>query len=260
MENAACSLSIRKGYLTADIKQAISEYKEQEQDRMNIIEGNFNCDIAYISEYTRQFIKRNKTRPVIFIDYLQVLQPAEKNQRQSLKENIDQNVTELKRLSRELDLTVFVISSVNRANYLTPIDFESLKESGGIEYTADVIWGLQLSCLNEDIFDKANNIKEKRARIKEAKAETPRKIELSCLKNRYGIASFSCYFEYYPAHDLFKESAAPEFAEIEWDGEINDEKESKCRPINGFKTDFIAKKLLPFSLMATHNKNLQKTA
>lgn len=238
MENAACSLSIRKGYLTADIKQAISEYKEQEQDRMNIIEGNFNCDIAYISEYTRQFIKRNKTRPVIFIDYLQVLQPAEKNQRQSLKENIDQNVTELKRLSRELDLTVFVISSVNRANYLTPIDFESLKESGGIEYTADVIWGLQLSCLNEDIFDKANNIKEKRARIKEAKAETPRKIELSCLKNRYGIASFSCYFEYYPAHDLFKESAAPEFAEIEWDGEINDEKESKCRPINGFKTDF----------------------
>ena len=26
---------------------------------------------------------------------------------------------------------------------MTPVDFESFKESGGIEYTADVVWGLQ---------------------------------------------------------------------------------------------------------------------
>ena len=53
--------------------------------------------------------------------------------------------------------------------------------------------------------------------IKEAKAETPRKIELVCLKNRYGVANFSNLFNYYPANDLFTEAdpagwtaAAPE--------------------------------------------------
>ena len=40
-------------------------------------------------------------------------------------------------------------------------------------------------------------------KIKEAKAATPRKIELVCLKNRYGVANFSCFFNYYPANDLF---------------------------------------------------------
>ena len=221
LDNAVTSLAIRRGYAPQQVKDAVAEYKECIKDRLSIIEGNFSCNISYIGDYIRQYIKRNKTRPVVFIDYLQILQPAESNQRQSQKETVDNTVTELKRISRELDLTVFIISSVNRANYLTPIDFESLKESGGIEFTADVIWGLQLQCLNEDLFNSQNKIKEKRARIKEAKAETPRKIELSCLKNRYGIANYSCYFSYYPANDLFVEDATSDFDKpIDWNDEI----------------------------------------
>ena len=123
------------------------------------------------------------------------------------KETVDNTVTELKRISREHNITVFVISSVNRANYLTPIDFEALKESGGIEYTADVIFGLQLQCLNDDLFSSSNaKIKDKRRKIRKEKAANPRRIELVCLKNRYGIANFSCGFNYYPALDLFKET------------------------------------------------------
>jgi replicative DNA helicase len=141
---------------------------------------------------------------VVFIDYLQILQPTE--DKRSTKEAVDSAVTELKRISREMDLTVIVISSVNRANYLTPIDCESLKESGGIEFTADVVWGLQLQCLNDPLFEKANSIKDQRAKVKEAKAATPRRIELVCLKNRYGVSSYSCYFDYYPAADLFIET------------------------------------------------------
>jgi replicative DNA helicase len=141
---------------------------------------------------------------VVFVDYLQILQPTEEN-RASVKETVDKAVTELKRMSRELNIPVIVISSVNRANYLTPVDFESLKESGGIEYTADVIYGLQLQCLNDDLFQQEKKLTEKRKKIKEAKATNPRKIELVCLKNRYGIANFSCYFKYTPAYDLFEE-------------------------------------------------------
>lgn len=213
-ETAATSLAIRKGAAaTVQLQEAAAEYKKTVADRVSIIEGNFGCDISFIGDYIRQYIKRTGTRPVVFIDYLQILQPTEDSKRQTTKEAVDNTVTELKRISREHDITVIAISSVNRANYLIPIDFESLKESGGIEFTADAIWGLQLQCLNDPLFDKRDNIKERREAIRAAKAADPRLIELSCLKNRYGVANFSAYFEYYPANDLFIESSGldPDF-------------------------------------------------
>lgn len=205
------SLALRKGYYSDKLKQAAAIYKEKVGDRLSIIEGNFNCNISFIGDYVRRYIRRNNSRPVVFIDYLQILQPADDARTMSLKETVDNTVTELKRISREHDLTVFVVSSVNRANYMTPIDFEALKESGGIEYTADVIWGLQLECLNDPLFDTANKIKEKRQLIRREKAADPRKIELLCLKNRYGIANFVCGFNYYPARDLFVNMTDGEF-------------------------------------------------
>lgn len=207
IENAVTSLSIRKGYLPVQVQDAIQEYKKAIEDRISIIEGNFNCNISFIGDYIRQYVQRTGIRPIVFIDYLQILQPADDIWRQNTKEAIDNIVTELKRISRELDLTMIIVSSVNRANYMQPIDFESLKESGSIEFTSDVIWGLQLQCLNNELFTQEKKIKEKRDKIKQAKAETPRKIELCCLKNRYGIANYSCFFEYYPANDLFKEQS-----------------------------------------------------
>ena len=200
--HAATALQIRQGMKSDEIADAIEDYKDRAQDRLSIIEGNFSCNVSFIREYTRQYMQRTGAKPVIFIDYLQILQ-GDPGKRQTTKEVIDSTVTELKRISRELEITVIVISSLNRANYLTPVDFESLKESGSIEYSADVIFGLQLRCINEDLFSKEGKLKEKRERIRTAKAASPREIELLCLKNRYGISSFSCFFNYYPENDLF---------------------------------------------------------
>ena len=207
---AVDSLSIRRGYLPESVLKAADDYTAAVGERLSIVEGNFNCDISFIGEYIRQYIHRTGKKPVVFIDYLQILQPGEDNPKQQKREAIDSAVTELKRISREHGLTVFIISSVNRANYLTPIDFESLKESGGIEYTCDVIWGLQLQCLNDPLFDGEKHIKEKRQKVREAKDADPRKIELVCLKNRYGRATFSCSFDYFPKYDLFRPGAEPE--------------------------------------------------
>ena len=206
-ETTVTSLSIRKGIKNREVESAIKEYKQKVADKLSIIEGNFNCNVSFIDDYIRRYIRQNRCKPIVVIDYLQILQPAENNKKSTARETVDNTVTALKRISREHDLTIFVISSINRSNYLTPIDFESLKESGGIEYTADVIWGLQLQCLNDPLFSEANKIKEKRQRIRQEKLETPRKIELLCLKNRYGMANFSCYFDYFPQNDLFIQSA-----------------------------------------------------
>ena len=207
VSKAVSSLAIRGGYLTPAVLDAADRYAEAVGDRMNVIEGNFNCTVSYISDYVARYMATTKTKPIVIIDYLQILQGEP---RMTAKELVDTNVTELKRLSRSKDIPVFIISSLNRTNYMTPVDYESFKESGGIEYTADVIWGLQLDAINDPIFDKEGQVKKKRETIREAKKENPRKIELVCLKNRYGISSYKVGFTYYPQYDLFTPRAMEE--------------------------------------------------
>lgn len=169
IKTAVTSLQIRKGLVTGSVKSAVANYKQKVSDRLSIVEGNFNCNVSFIGDYIRRYINKNNCKPIVVIDYLQILQPSDDVKKVSVKETVDSTVTELKRISRENELTIFIISSVNRSNYLSPIDFESLKESGGIEYTADVIWGLQLQCLNDPIFSESNKIKEKRQKIRKKK-------------------------------------------------------------------------------------------
>ena len=202
VKTAVTSLAIRGGNLTKEVLAAATKYSKMVEERMSVVEGNFNCTVAYISDYVTRYMATTGTKPIVIIDYLQILQG---DPRQSTKEMVDTNVTELKRISRSKDIPVFLISSLNRTNDMTPVDYESFKESGGIEYTADVIWGLQLDALNDEIFDKEGQIKKKREKIREAKAEIPRKVELICLKNRYGVSSYKVGFTYYPQYDLFKE-------------------------------------------------------
>lgn len=211
VKNAVTSLSIRGGYLPQTALKAARAYTEAVQDRMSVIEGNFNCTVSFIGEYVRRYMESNRVKPIVIVDYLQILQGE---QRQNTKELTDSNITELKRISRSLDIPVFVISSLNRTNYLSPIDFESFKESGSIEYTADVVWGLQLQIMNEEVFNAEKKIKEKRDKIREAKAEIPRKVELVCLKNRYGISSYKAAFAYYPQYDLFMPAESEEKTSI----------------------------------------------
>ena len=146
-------------------------------------------------------MSRTGVRPIVFIDYLQLIRPTEP--RQTTKDAVDGHIRALKQLQIENELVIVLISSLNRQNYLTTIDFESFKESGGIEYTADVIWGLQLSVMNSEVFDTDKKLKTKRELVRQAKRATPRRIELLCLKNRYGVSSYTCEFDYYAKYDLF---------------------------------------------------------
>ncbi len=201
------------------VKQAVDDYAPISK-RFSIIEGNFDTDVTAIRNYIDKYIRVNQVKPLVIIDYLQIV-PGRPEDRGD-KERLDGVVTELKRISRDYNITVIAVSSLNRNNYLTPIDFESFKESGGIEYTADVIWGLQLEAIHDDIFNKNNKTKEKREIINKAKAETPRHIELVCLKNRNGVPYFSCYFDYYSKYDTYV-AMASSYLELDSDQETTRE-------------------------------------
>lgn len=203
------SLQIMRGTTCNSLPSTVTRYLESIGDRLSVIEGNFSMDCDRIAEYIRQYIRRTDCRPVVFIDYLQIIDPGADGKGHPLqpREAVDETVKKLKRLSRELGLTVIVISSVNRANYTTPISFESLKESGGIEYSCDVVYGLQLEALSREdswkTFAKDGGVTEKRKIIDEAKEKIPRELELVILKNRYGQTNKRAYFKYRPDVDLF---------------------------------------------------------
>lgn len=200
-EYTSCtSAAIRDGKYNVT-SEMLSKYTNKVGNKLSIIDGCFNLSIEEIVLYCTRFVKDTETRPIIIIDYLQAIKTEFKG---SVKEQVDHIVQQLKILSNKLKCTIFVISSFNRSNYMSPVDFESFKESGGIEYTSDVVLGLQLSCLNEELFTKDSKIVEKRQRIKEEKEAKIRKVELVCLKNRYGVSSFTVPFLYYPSRDTFK--------------------------------------------------------
>ena len=76
--------------------------------------------------------------PVICLDYLQII-PNKGSKALSSKEKIDDVMLRLKDFQRATNATLLVISSFNRENYYQKVSFSSFKESGAIEYSADVI-------------------------------------------------------------------------------------------------------------------------
>ena len=157
-------------------------------------EGVGDINVKTIRTMVETFAKTHQKTPVVIIDYIQILAPYE-NRITTDKQNIDKSVLELKRLSRDLDAIVIGISSLNRMSYNDAITMSAFKESGAIEYSADVLIGLQLAGVGGDKFD-----------AEQAKRENPRKIEVKVLKNRNGPVVPSYLMYYYPADNLFVET------------------------------------------------------
>ena len=101
---------------------------------------------------------------------------------------------ELKRISRDYKTPVIAVSSFNRDNYSSAVTMEAFKESGAIEYSSDVLIGLQLAGAGKKDFDATAE-----------KQKNPRTVELVILKNRNGKTGSKINFVYYPLFNYFKE-------------------------------------------------------
>lgn len=201
------------------ILNSATQYADYTKDRLYIFEGIGDIGVMNIKKTVENHIKYTGNTPVVFIDYLQILAPYD--MRATDKQNTDKAVLELKRLSRDYGIPVFAISSFNRANYTTSVSMSSFKESGAIEYSSDVLLGIQFSKQRE--IDKANNTKKpNEARlildVDEEKAKSPRKLEVKILKNRNGITGKSVDFNYYPRFNYFEEKGLPPFIETDYEG------------------------------------------
>lgn len=200
---ALSALQLRRGNTTPLTDRALQMYAQTIAPHMHIIRGSFRTRAADVVYRVRQWMGEHKNAmPLVIVDYLQALAPTDI--RQTDKQKVDAAMGDLKDLQCECDLTVLAVSSLNRANYLVPVSFESFKESGNIEYSADVVWGLDLACLYDPFFDTAGHIIEKREIIQQAREDGEREIYLRCLKNRFGKGGYHVPFYYAPLHDSFR--------------------------------------------------------
>lgn len=176
-------------------------------DNLYIHEGIGTIGADEIRQTVERHIQYTGNTPVVVIDYLQILAPEDK--RASDKQNTDSAVLKLKRLSRDFKTPIIGISSFNRDNYKKPVSMASFKESGAIEYSSDVLIGLQFAKqrdVDEHNKTKKNNEPVLVVDADAEKAKDPRKIELKILKNRNGATGGSVDFDYHPKFNYFVET------------------------------------------------------
>jgi len=211
--NASCHAKSTRGILAGSKRW---HYSQAEKDLINhsiaayaaysehlfIHEGVGNIDADQIKQQVQRHISFTGNRPVVIIDYLQILAPYDI--RASDKQNTDKAVLELKRLSRDKKIPVIAISSFNRDNYTAPVNLASFKESGAIEYSSDILFGLQLEGMDElsqSDSKRADTIRQ----IEEKKKADPRRAQLKILKNRNGKVGINLGYDYYATFNFFKE-------------------------------------------------------
>lgn len=157
-----------------------------------IQEGIADIGVSEIRAAARGHREHTGRSPAVVVDYLQILKPADP--RATDKQNTDRAVVELKRISRDFDIPVIAVSSFNRENYRAAVSMEAFKESGAVEYSSDVLIGMQLHGAGTKDFD-----------VNAEKAREPRRIELVMLKNRNGIPYAKIPLRYYAKFSLFQE-------------------------------------------------------
>ena len=191
-------------------RELINKSIEQYSDfggNLFITEGVGNVGVQTIKEKAEAILKAKRKPPVIIIDYLQILAPFDL--KMTDKQNTDKNVLELKRLSRDFGVPILGISSFNRENYSAPVRMSSFKESGAIEYSSDVLIGLQYDGWDYKEGEKDNERLARLAAIRKKIRELGKNggaqpIQAKILKNRNGIQD-ELFFNFFPRFNYFRE-------------------------------------------------------
>ncbi|MBR0030947.1 MAG: hypothetical protein IJP61_01455, partial [Treponema sp.] len=189
------SANIRRGALrgSSELQEQAAQFA-QSATNLKVAELS-NTSVTELIEGLKPLVADVDRSPVICLDYLQII-PSKGSKASSPKEKIDEVMLRLKDFQRATNTTLLVISAFNRENYYQKVSFSSFKESGAIEYSADVIWGLEnYGVDSEGKLDKDEVIKMSREKL--------RRIKFSCLKNRNGGA-YECFFRYHAAYDYFE--------------------------------------------------------
>ena len=186
------------------LDEAAADYK-QIAGNIYFFEGVGDIGTETIRSCVKEHVELTGKTPIIFVDYLQILAPY--SDRLTDKQNTDRSVIELKRISRDYDTIVIGVSSFNRESYTAPVSMASFKESGAIEYSADVLLGLQYDGMDIQKGESRERRVTRVLDLLEAQKEIARRgeaqdIQIKILKNRNGSRG-SVTMKYFPMFNAF---------------------------------------------------------
>lgn len=185
----------------ANILKSIEDYSGY-SDRIIVHEGVGVTSIKTIQDTVKRFISAG-IKPVVFIDYMQLISPTDP--RRSEKQTLDETVMLLKQMARAYKIAIIGISSFNRESYNNPVSMASFKESGAIEYSSDILIGLQLKGVEE--YSKLTDAQKKLSDydVEKLKSKYPREIQVKILKNRNGATGKTLNYNLYSKYNYFQE-------------------------------------------------------
>jgi len=192
--------------LTARLEAAKKDYSEHEGHNVYYLTGIGTIKAAKIAELTRAFMLAHPDRlkPLVIVDYLQIL--AAEDPHDTDKTRTDKAVVALKRLSAKEKIPVIAVSSFNRENYTSPVSEAAFKESGAVEYSADVLIGLQPNGMKPALTKE--NIYYNMCCCAECKSDPiSRHLEAKVLKSRVGVPGKAAKLEYRPGYNIFRDES-----------------------------------------------------
>lgn len=209
----------------------VNAYKAATQiaGNVRIWVGENDVDVDKVREIVDVHIRATRRRPFVVLDYLQILQPSELARTTDKRLLTDYDVTRLKVISRDFRIPVLVISAFNRISYYDPVMMGSFRESSGIEYSSDILLGMQYKGMDYKkslipVKDDEDGGKQKAKLVFETKTDHDNRvrvlldemdergaiggelpIELKILKNRNGSKGTLAY-NFLPKYNYYYET------------------------------------------------------
>ena len=171
------------------------DYYESYSEHLYIVDGIGEITLEKIRKTVEKHKQCTGTAPLVFVDYLQIITPEK--DRNSDKANTDNAVVGLKKISSSYHIPVITLSSFNRENYNNYVTMASFKESGGIEYTADVLIGMQCSTAGTPAYNYFAEIGKPK--------DQPLYIDMLLLKYRQGSTRYGVEFVFQREYGCFEE-------------------------------------------------------
>ncbi len=173
----------------AALEDAAAEYASTIAPFMHIMESHEPPTVGDIRRSVMAINRQTGQSPFVVVDYLQLL--ASMNDRWDIRRSVDNNVMALRVLARDLDTSVLVLSSVSRTAYNEAASMAIFKESGGVEFSADLALAMQPRGfgveMNQEARKGAAACKTLASSLMaKYRSRADRKVEVVVLKNRAG--------------------------------------------------------------------------
>lgn len=163
-------------------------YRDVIAPRAHFMEGQQQPTVEDVRTIAETIAERDGAPPCVFIDYLQLLSPPKGLERADEKNVLKTNMVALRQMAGTLNTPVVVLAALSRDGGLKAMEIDSFRDSSNIEFSADVLLGLQLRNFRK----RLDAVDEKKRRylaatwIAEEKQKRTRELEIVILKNRGG--------------------------------------------------------------------------